>query len=135
MEKELDEKLVKAYPLIFKDRHVDMKETAMCWGFECGDGWYWLIDNLCNSIQSYIDLNQAHNPDITQIVATQVKEKYGSLRFYYNGGDRLIDGMVWLAENLSYKICEDCGSTENVTQTEGWIYTRCEKCHKEKSRI
>jgi hypothetical protein len=130
MKKELDEKLVKTYPLIFKDRHGDMKETAMCWGFECNDGWYWLIDNLCDSIQSYIDLNQPHNSDITQIIATGVKEKYGGLSFNYGGGDRLIDGMVWLAEHLSYKICENCGSTKNVTQTEGWIYTRCEICHK-----
>ena len=40
MRKELDEKLCEKYPLIFKNRHADMTETAMCWGFECGDGWF-----------------------------------------------------------------------------------------------
>jgi len=128
MKKELDEKLVEKYPLIFKDINADMKMTAMCWGFECDDGWYWLIDNLCDSIQSYIDNNK--HLTIEQIVATQVKEKFGGLRFYVNGGNEYIDGMVSFAENLSYRICEDCGSTENVTQSDGWIYTRCEKCHK-----
>ena len=47
MRKELDEKLCEKYPLIFKNRHADMTETAMCWGFECGDGWFNIIDVLC----------------------------------------------------------------------------------------
>jgi hypothetical protein len=50
MKKELDEKLCAKYPLIFRNRHGDMKETCMVWGFECGDGWYTIIDNLCGLI-------------------------------------------------------------------------------------
>ena len=127
MRKELDDKLVKKYPKIFKDRNADMKETAMCWGFDHDDGWFWLIDNLCESIQGYIDRN-----DVPQVVATQVKEKFGSLRFYYEGGNDLIDGMVWLVEDMSYNICEICGSTKNVGVTSGWIKTVCKDCVKEK---
>jgi len=56
-----------------------------------------------------------------------------SLRFYYDGGDETIFGMVWLGENLSYKICEECGSTNKVSQSKkGWIRTLCEKCGKKK---
>ncbi len=88
-----------------------------------GDGWYWLIDQLCECIQSYIDANKKD-----QIEATQVKEKFGTLSFYYHGGDEMISGMVWLAENMSGSICETCGSTENITQTKGWIKTICKKC-------
>jgi hypothetical protein len=47
MKKELDESLCARYPLIFKDRHENMQVTAMCWGLECGDGWYNIIDTLC----------------------------------------------------------------------------------------
>jgi hypothetical protein len=47
MRKELDEVLCAKYPLIFKDRNGNMMHTAMCWGFECGDGWYNIIDILC----------------------------------------------------------------------------------------
>jgi hypothetical protein len=126
MKKEYDEYLVKKYPKIFADRYGDMKTTAMCWGFECGSGWFHLIDNLCDSIQNYIDLNP--HLEIPQVVATQVKEKFGGLSFYYNGGDRLIEGMVWLASTQSYHICEKCGSTENLGQTEGWISVLCETC-------
>jgi hypothetical protein len=47
MRRELDETLCARYPLIFKDRNADMRTTAMCWGLECGDGWYNIIDTLC----------------------------------------------------------------------------------------
>lgn len=123
MTKELDEALCAKYPKIFANRHGDKRTTCMVWGFEHGNGWYWLIDQLCSSIQSYTDANKK-----PQVVASQVKEKYGTLRFYYSGGDDYVAGMVWLAESMSYDICEECGSTKNVTQTKGWIYTLCEDC-------
>jgi len=52
MRKELDEALCAKYPLIFRDRHENMQVTAMCWGFECGDGWYNIIDTLCGLLTS-----------------------------------------------------------------------------------
>lgn len=52
MRKELDEALCAKYPLIFKDRNADMRTTAMCWGLECGDGWYNIIDVLCGLLTS-----------------------------------------------------------------------------------
>jgi len=52
MRRELDEALCAKYPLIFKDRHANMQVTAMCWGLECGDGWYNLIDVLCGLLTS-----------------------------------------------------------------------------------
>jgi hypothetical protein len=55
--KELDEALCAKYPLIFRDRRANMQVTAMCWGFECGDGWYNIIDTLCGLLTS--DYRQA----------------------------------------------------------------------------
>jgi len=52
MKRELDEALCAKYPLIFKDRNADMRTTAMCWGLECGDGWYNIIDVLCGLLTS-----------------------------------------------------------------------------------
>jgi hypothetical protein len=52
MKKELDEALCAKYPLIFRDRHANMQTTAMCWGLECGDGWYNIIDVLCGLLTS-----------------------------------------------------------------------------------
>lgn len=124
MKQELEDKLVEKYPKLFRDINADMTKTCMCWGFECGDGWYWLIDNLCDNIQGYINANNKK-----QVIVSQVKEKFGGLRFYVDGGDKLIDGMIWLAEGLSMEICEMCGSTEDVTcEGRGWITTKCTKC-------
>ena len=57
MKKELDEKLCKDHPKIFANRNGDMQTTAMCWGFECGDGWYDIINNLGHLIQGHIDFH------------------------------------------------------------------------------
>jgi len=63
------------------------------------------------------------------VEATQVKEKYGSLRFYYTGGDEFIRGICWMAEGLSECTCEECGSP--ATQNgRGWISTLCDPCRK-----
>lgn len=132
MKSELDTYLVEKYPKIFVDRYGDKLKTAMCWGFEHEDGWFWIIDNLCESIQSYIDNNNEYADEdkkISQVIATQVKEKYGTLRFYYSGGDNYIDGMVSFAENLSANTCEFCGSMKNVGKTKGWVSTICKDCY------
>ena len=77
MKKELELQLVKKFPVIFKDYGGDMRDTCMHWGFECGDGWYDLIHNLCEKITLIIG-----NKNI-KVTAHQVKEKFGGLRFYY----------------------------------------------------
>ena len=95
----------------------------MAFGIECNDGWYWLLNNTLETIHDYCKWNNIPYPSIIQI-----KEKYGRLEIYHDG-DNMIDGMIWLATHLSTKICEVCGSTENVGHTQGWIYTICEKCY------
>ena len=143
MKKELDQQLCKKYPLLFKNRNASMMETLMCWGFEHGDGWYNIINALCDNMQSHIDWshkqhawdlkwNQEH-PDeqrpvrepVAQVVVIQVKEKFGSLRFYYQGGDDTISGMVRMAESMSAVMCEQCGAPAE-TRGPGWIRTLCE---------
>lgn len=175
MKIKLQEKLFKKYPKIFGQKDLPMDQTCMCWGIDCGDGWYWLIDNLCDTIQKYVDsrnegvrirnkgkkesicikcgkskdesCHTKYGADLDnplkhefvaqeleqewQVEATQVKEKFGGLRFYINGADDEVYGMISFAEHLSYKICEDCGSTKNVSQTKGWIRNLCSKCMKE----
>jgi hypothetical protein len=66
-------------------------------------------------------------PDpIPPVVLEQVKEKFGTLRFYYKGGDEYIRGLVALAEDMSAHICEDCGDT-GTTRGGGWVRTLCDK--------
>jgi len=42
MKQELDNKLVKAFPLLYGDRNAPKQSTAMCWGFpgdDCHENW------------------------------------------------------------------------------------------------
>lgn len=139
MRRELDEQLCEKYPKIFRDRNAPMTQTAMCWGFECGDGWYNIINALCFQIQSHIDWRNSqrqlllksnpHNiriPDeVPQVVAVQVKEKFGTLRFYTDGGNEITDGMIRMAEAMSAVTCETCGAAGEHRGTT-WLYTACD---------
>ena len=62
---------------------------------------------------------------MAQVTLDQVKEKFGTLRFYYTGGDDAIDGMVAMAEAMSGVTCEECGSPGKRVGG-GWITTLCE---------
>jgi hypothetical protein len=133
MKQDLDEQLCTKYPKIFVNRHEDMTTTAMCWGFGCGEGWYQILDSLCSQIQHHIDWNNSNfdkgytqYKQVPQVVADQVKEKFGGLRFYYHGGDDYIHGLVSMAESWAENTCEECGLLGKVRHG-GWIKTLCDK--------
>jgi len=131
MKQELDEYLCKVFPKIFAERNLPMQETAMCWGFECGDGWFNIINQLCQNIQHHIDWKNKEKEVVAQVDVSQVKEKYGTLRFYYSGGDDTIDGMVSMAESMSGVTCEQCGNP-GESNYGGWIKVLCETHREER---
>ena len=174
MKRELDEYLCKVYPKMMVNRNKPMQETCMCWGFECGDGWFQILNQLMGNIQHHLDwkerqrevsikfnriaeqlkagdstlfdeeykdmINQEYKekrrqqlidqypvaiPEpIPQVTLDQVKEKFGTLRFYYQGGDDYIRGLVSMAESMSGVTCEECGKPGTQTPG-GWIKTVC----------
>lgn len=117
MKKELDNQLCKKYPNLYRDRHGRPDHTLMCWGFACHDGWYTLIDVLS-------ELLTKHSAETN---ATQVKEKFGGLRFYLNSHDDYTIALTTMAEKLSFHICEICGAPGSSRNIEGWSSTRCEE--------
>ena len=181
MKQELDKLLCEKYPKMMVNRNKPMQETCMCWGFDCGDGWFNILDQLMGNIQHHIDWKEkqragairyneiaaqakAGNFDlfeedmkalpndkykekrrgeivagdfreipesISQVTLDQVKEKFGTLRFYYSGGDDAIDGMVRMAESMSGVTCEEC-SAPAQTHGPGWIRTICESCEEKR---
>lgn len=59
-------------------------------------------------------------------VALQIKEKFGALRIYLGDGQtEEMRQRVYVAENESYKTCEECGQPGEV-RTGGWLKTLCE---------
>jgi hypothetical protein len=134
MRLELDKLLCEKYPKMMVNRNKNMQETCMCWGFECGDGWFNILDQLMSNIQHHIDWNNQNfdkgytqYKQVAQVTLDQVKEKFGTLRFYYTGGDDIIDGMVRMAESMSGCTCEECGNI-GKSRGGGWIHTYCESC-------
>jgi hypothetical protein len=93
-------------------------------GAGVGDGWVPIVEDL------YIAL-KALDPTL---VVKQVKEKFGTLRFYFRCEEDRYDelaALVYKAEAKCAQTCEMCGSTENVeckAGESGWVKTLCAKC-------
>jgi hypothetical protein len=96
-------------------------------GIECGDGWKGLIEPIMEYINNY----NKDKKEEDKIIIFQIKEKFGGLRFYVDHGNEELHNMIDKAEEESYKVCEFCGSKEDVGQTaNGWITTLCHNCVK-----
>jgi hypothetical protein len=66
---------------------------------------------------------------LVQVVANQIKEKYGDLRFYVsvydadNIEDRIIDDIIYEAERKSRNTCEVTGESGVLCKKGGWFKT------------
>lgn len=170
MSPDLDKKLCEEFPSIFRNRNADKTQSCMHWGFECGDGWYNIIRGIClavtNNYSTSKDLKadgrflppdvDIHHPDFDSyfwhhtgaglVIADQVKEKYGMLRFYYrmewSEQDQkmaelypktaaiiaaeqrsYVEGIMCMAETMSAITCEDSGLVGEIHISGGWYRT------------
>lgn len=168
MNKELEHKLIEKYPKIFANCYKDPQTTCMAWGLEVGDGWYNLIDVLCEALTytytTSVKVDEEDGkrlgiePNIfkeetsyyfkvesPQVIADQVKEKFGTLRFYYhlefdkNNVELIktgkypqlveinkrysdyIDGIIHFADIASARICEVSGTSGQLHVRGGWF--------------
>jgi hypothetical protein len=133
MNKENTQKLFNRFSFYKPQRPVT--QSLMGFGFECGDGWFDLIWKLSEDIEnelknedSRIQIKQRLKDD-PPFEVIQVKEKFGELRFYANGGNDKIQDLIDSAERKSVQICENCGKP-GKTRGEGWITTLCDECNK-----
>ncbi len=104
MTPELQDALYRAWPETFRQKDWDATRTAMCWGFQCGDGWSGLIDAVCEVMTAHAR-SGAHGI----LEATTVKQKWGGLRFYVDGDCEFCQGVLRLAEHYSELVCEETG--------------------------
>ena len=120
---------------IFRGKDLSLRENLMPFGFECGDGWFTLIDELSTTIERFLESQQDEERTaecVRDFIVVQVKEKYGTLRFYTSPTPDVIHWIIDFAEGMSAKICESCGSP-GETNEQGWIRTLCQNCKKETS--
>lgn len=204
-------KLVKRFPVLFQNFYSPMSETCMCWGFECGDGWFDVVWQLSLAIEDELGYTSTqedwfllkkgvfrrwnkfiywlspvrhdkskmvkgddnvyrrvvtekakptwderivrflfgetrklgkfevqrlglkrliHHPN-TGFAVDQVKEKFGGLRFYSPGNDRIYH-LVDLAERACSLTCEECGKYAKLRCNRGWYSTLCDGCQEQR---
>jgi hypothetical protein len=111
------------YPLMFSQPYG---------GVAVGTGWWPIIESLCANIQSHVDWKNEQRDRFQrgegcqQVVVEQIKEKFGGLRFYYQGGNEQIHGMVRMAEAWADRTCEECGRP-GQSRSGGWVRTLCDE--------
>ena len=78
--------------------------------------------------ESYLEMHKRFL-NLPKIV--QIKEKFGSLRFYASGISETMSQKISFAELMSTKICEVCGSSapnDVMCYSVGFRKTLCRKC-------
>jgi len=150
MDKKLQKKLFTKYPHFFRDRKKSSKASRMHDGICCGDGWYNLIDQMCNKL---LMIRKLSGVDIKYL---QIKEKLARLVIYYECSFEkhhedvsiyeykhdvrqqdqdtiigIIRSVVYSAEQGSSCICEKCGNTRMKTKIlDGGLFGYCDLCFK-----
>lgn len=135
-----NEELIGKYTDLFLNTRVNW-EPIGAYGIQCDKGWLDILDVLCSKIEQHQNNLKANNDyhwkeygepsykyfRYKPVRFTQIKEKFGSLTIYYDGGDDFIEGMVNMARSWSCYVCESCGDKGNL-QKGRWLRTRCGKC-------
>jgi len=126
MKKELDEALVRDFPLTFaRDAHG--REPWSMFGFECGDGWEPSIRKAAEKLEVLFQVAIKKDPEGYEAGyyrTSQLKEKYGSGRWYLSGGTDEMHDIVEAWEEETYTICETCGKPGEI-RGKGWLYCAC----------
>jgi hypothetical protein len=105
MRLDLDNQLRLRHRKIFLDPDPPDRLAALAFELQVDDGWYTLLDVLCTDLQRETDIEGA-----PQVKATQVKEKFGRLRFRLREASDRQRAMIYLAESLSERTCAVCGA-------------------------
>lgn len=114
--------LVEAHPTLF--RPIEGRAGRSCRP-ECGEGWRDLLERACVRIRAAVEA------DGGSFTAVQIKEKFGTLRFYWRGdlsdeAKAKVDEAIELAEARSACTCEVCGGEGRLHRSGYWLTTRCD---------
>jgi hypothetical protein len=89
-------------------------------GLEIKAGWHDLVMACALKLES---LNCG-------VEAVQIKEKFGTLRFYIEKGNASVNKAIAEAEALASKTCEYCGAPGELRTDKSWWKTMCFDCRK-----
>ncbi|MCT7625037.1 nucleotidyltransferase family protein [Aliarcobacter butzleri] len=137
--KKKDESLIYRLSKENKDKLKELEIFKDKVSFQFKNGWFDLVYELGKNIEEVCKLASCELPRIEEI-----KSKYSSLRFdYYFKSDvkvpkiveKLIDSLIYEAEDKSEYICEFCGSdgSSDITEDGTSIIKSCDRCKKEEN--
>ena len=106
------------------------RNNLMGFGWECGSGWYPLIEKLFEDISFLLETKYPEFKDEFEVL--QVKEKYATLRVYVNDAPQEIYDLIDKAEKESAITCENCGKEGKEYYICGWYSTLCSTCAEER---
>lgn len=89
--------------------------------YESLPGWHSLIKPLIEECKA------------KGVQITQIKEKFGGLRFYVGHADDELHDKIVAAERKSHTMCEVCGDPAETKSIHGWLSTLCGKHRAERS--
>jgi hypothetical protein len=118
MNKQHTDYLTKSYPLLY--RRVKY--------FECSDGWFEIINTLSRKLEILIEnqVREYGKGDFTP-AASQIKEKFGALRFYMDSETDEMTEEIKKTQEISRETCEECGE-EGKLRKQAWVKTLCDRC-------
>lgn len=120
MNDDLERDLFRRWPAVFRGHRKPLTESLMGWGCTHSDGWYSILDALCEVLSRHAKELGRQPPE-----AVQVKEKFGGLRFYCQGPtDEFDHGAITMAEALSVRVCETTGLPGRMSAVHGYYATR-----------
>jgi len=119
MTSDLELKLVNKHPEILSRYGGDVDKTCFAFGFEHGNGWFHIVQEMFNKIQNIV------NETGIELKVEQIKEKWNSLRCYvdfdpYQRGAKIQQGIYQIneiisnAEKESILICPHTGETKRT---------------------
>lgn len=106
--------------MIIIESDPTLRNNLMAFGRECDEGWNELIDELIEKLDKLPE----------EIYVTQIKEKYGTLRFYVASCSEEAQSIIDDYETFSSHICEKCGEfyTAKLREKNSWCKTLCHHC-------
>lgn len=108
-------------------RPQDLMHGLMAFGFECGDGWLPILEDLFAKFDEIVRRDKLEDFQVVQ-----VKEKFGGLRVYVEGGNDEIYELINEAESRAISTCEVCGYAGETHEIDNWYTTLCDCCKKKR---
>lgn len=106
----------------FQQLYPNLFKTYPRSGFDLPKGWAMIAHNLSEVLEHHI--KNLPEEKKQHICVAQIKEKFGTMRFYMTAEDDFISGAIDLAEHMTCSVCEECGQPGEQREG-GWIRTLC----------